>query len=130
MESATNLEVQLELGKKILNLDHDSKAYIVECGAFKGASSVSLSIFSKIVDRKLIIYDSFEGLPEDEDKIQGRNYPHLKVTGNYKKGMYQGTLEEVENNLKFYGELDSCILRKGYFNQTLKNHKEKIDFLF
>ena len=130
MESATNLETHLELGKKILSLNKNDKGFIVECGAFKGASSISLSIFSQIVDRKLIIYDSFEGLPEDNDQIEGRDYPHLKVTGVYKKGMYKGVLEEVQANLKYYGEYDNCIFRKGFFNETLKTHKEKIDFLF
>ena len=130
MESATSLDVQLELGKKILSLDKENNGFIVECGCFKGASSVALSIFSKIVDRKLIIYDSFEGLPEDYDYINNRNYPHLKITGTYKKGMYKGTLLEVENNLKYFGELENCILRKGGFEVTLKNHNEKIDFLF
>ena len=130
MESATNLDTQLELGKKILSLSKESSGYIVECGAYKGASSVALSIFSKIIDKKLIIYDSFEGLPEDNDNVDGRNYPHLKVTGSYKKGMYKGFLEEVKNNLKYFGEFESCIFRKGYFNESLKNHKEEIDFLF
>ena len=130
VESATNLETHLELGKKILSLNKNDKGFIVECGAFKGASSISLSIFSQIVDRKLIIYDSFEGLPEDNDQIEGRDYPHLKVTGVYKKGMYKGVLEEVQANLKYYGEYDNCIFRKGFFNETLKTHKEKIDFLF
>ena len=130
VESATNLETHLELGKKILSLSKNDKGFIVECGAFKGASSISLSIFSQIVDRKLIIYDSFEGLPEDNDQIEGRDYPHLKVTGVYKKGMYKGVLEEVQANLKYYGEYDNCIFRKGFFNETLKTHKEKIDFLF
>ncbi len=130
MESATSLEVQLELGKKILSLDKNSNDFIVECGAYKGASSVALSIFAKIVNRKLIIYDSFEGLPDDNDQVGSRNYPHLRVTGNYKTGMYKGTLEEVEKNLKYFGEFDRCILRKGNFKDTLKDHKEKIDFLF
>ena len=130
MESATSLEVQLELGKKILSLDKQNTDFIVECGSYKGASSVALSIFSKIVNRKLIIYDSFEGLPNDNDQIEGRNYPHLQVTGYYKKGMYNGSLEEVENNLKYFGEFENCILRKGKFKDILKNHEEKIDFLF
>ena len=130
IESATSLEVQVELGKKILSLDEKSEDFIVECGSFKGASSVALSIFSKTVNRKLIIYDSFEGLPYDNDEIEGRNYPHLQVTGNYKKGMYKGSLEEVEKNLKFFGEFENCILRKGEFKNVLKDHKEKIDFLF
>ena len=130
IESATSISVHLELAKKILALDNNEKGSIVECGCFKGASSVSLSIFAKITDRKLIIYDSFEGLPEDNDGIKGRDYPFLKLTEKYKKGMYAGTLEEVKNNLKFYGELDVCIFRQGYFNNTLDQHNEMIDFLF
>ena len=72
IDSATSLNVQIELGKKILQLDPNDKNYIVECGCYKGASSVALSIFSKITDRKLIIYDSFQGLPADKDKISSR----------------------------------------------------------
>ena len=130
INSATSLEVQIELGKRILQLDPNNKNYIVECGCFKGASSVVLSIFSKITDRKLIIYDSFQGLPADEDKISFRYYPHLKVTGKYDIGMYKGAKEEVITNLKNFGEYDACILREGFFKDSMKTHKEKIDFLF
>ena len=130
INSATSLEVQIELGKRILQLDPNNKNYIVECGCFKGASSVVLSIFSKITDRKLIIYDSFQGLPADEDKISSRYYPHLKVTGKYDIGMYKGAKEEVITNLKNFGEYDVCILREGFFKDSMKTHKEKIDFLF
>ena len=69
LNSATGIDVQLEIGKKILELDVNKVNYIVECGCFQGASSVALSIFSKIVDRKLIIYDSFQGLPIDKIKL-------------------------------------------------------------
>ncbi len=130
IESATSLDVQLELGKKILSLDKNEKNYLVECGCYIGSSSVALSIFAKITDRKLIIYDSFEGLPEDVDNIGKRNYPHLKLTGLYKKGMYRASKEDVINNLKNFGEYENCILREGFFNKSLTNHSEKIDFLF
>ena len=119
----------MELGKRILNLPKNDGS-IVECGCYQGASSVSLSIFSKIVGKNLIIYDSFEGLPPDEDNVGKRNYPFLNLTGTYKKGMYKSSIENVINNLKFYGEYDLCELRKGYFNKSLIQHKEKIDFLF
>ena len=56
IESATSLDVQLELGKKILSLNSNDKNYIVECGCYIGSSSVALSIFAKITDRKLISY--------------------------------------------------------------------------
>lgn len=130
VDSATSIDVQIEIGKKILDLEINNANYIVECGCFKGASSVALSIFSKIVDRKLIIYDSFQGLPFDNDKVEKRNYPHLKLTGKYTKGMYLATKKEVENNLTFFGERENVILREGFFNESLKNHSEKIDLLF
>lgn len=130
LNSATSIDVQLEIGKKILDLDHNEQNYIVECGCFKGASSVALSIFSKIVDRKLIIYDSFQGLPVDSDKIGKRNYPHLKLTGSYSEGMYKATKIEVENNLKLFGENENVIIREGFFNESLEKHQEKIDLLF
>jgi len=129
IESATSLDVHLELGKRILNLPKTDGS-IVECGCYQGASTVSLSIFSKIVGKNLIIYDSFEGLPPDEDNVGKRNYPFLNLTGTYKKGMYKSSIENVINNLRFYGEYDVCELRKGYFNKSLIQHKEKIDFLF
>jgi hypothetical protein len=44
--------------------------------------------------------------------------------------MYKGALEEVKNNLKLYGEISVCEFRVGNFEESLKNHKEKIDFLF
>ena len=129
VDSATSINVHLELGKKILSLDK-SDGYIVECGSYKGATTISLSIFSKIVGKKLIVYDSFEGLPSDSDNIKERNYPYLELTGKYKKGMYEGNLEEVKNNVNHFGEIDICIFRKGFFEDTMKTHAEKIDFLF
>ena len=78
----------------------------------------------------MIIYDSFQGLPVDEDKISTRYYPHLKVTGKYDAGMYKGSKEEVITNLKNFGEYEACILREGFFKESMKTHKEKIDFLF
>ena len=129
VDSATSLGVHLEIGKKILSMEK-SKGYIVECGCYEGASTISLSIFSKIVGKQLIVYDSFEGLPEDEDKIEKRDYPFLKLTGSYKKGMYKSSLENVKNNLKYFGEYEVCDLRKGFFKNTLVNHKEEIDLLF
>lgn len=130
IESATDINIHFHLLKKILELEPKKKAYIVECGVYKGATSIVLSIGAKITGRKLILYDSFKGLPDGEKSISKRNYPHLKVTGSYKKGMYKGTLEEVKDNILMFGEINVCIFRKGFFNKSLIKHREKIDFLF
>jgi hypothetical protein len=62
--------------------------------------------------------------------IYNLDNPTKGTYGFYKKGMYSGSLEEVKNNVKMYGEISVCEFRKGNFNNTLKNHSEKIDFCF
>jgi len=127
--SATSIKVQLLLIMQILKIKRKN-ACVVECGCYKGASTIALSIVCKMNKAKLIVYDSFEGLPSSEKNLGLRNYPHLQLYGFYKKGMYKGTLEEVKNNVKLYGEISVCEFRVGNFEQSLKNHKEKIDFSF
>jgi hypothetical protein len=129
VESATSLEVQVLLIMQILKLRRKNIC-IVECGCYKGASTIALSIVCKLIKAKLIVYDSFQGLPSAEKNLGLRNYPHLQLYGFYKKGMYKGTLEEVKNNLKLYGEISVCEFREGNFEKSLKKHKEKIDFCF
>ena len=130
IDSATDINIHYTLIKKILELSPKKKSYIVECGVYKGATSIALSIGAKITNRKLILYDSFEGLPNGEKWIPKRFYPHLKVSGSYKKGMYKGSIDEVKNNILMFGEIDVCIFRKGLFTKSLVKHREKIDFLF
>ncbi len=129
VDSATSLETHVMLAKYLLNIPKSKKNYVVECGSFKGASSCSLSLICKLIGKKLIIYDSFEGLPS-ASRNNKTYYHHLKITENYKKGMYRGSLETVKKNISLYGEITQCIFRKGFFNSTLPKHQEKIDFLF
>ena len=98
IDSATDINIHYTLIKKILELNPRKRSSIVECGVYKGATSIALSIAAKATNRKLILYDSFEGLPNGERSIKKRFYPHLKITGSYEKGMYKGTLDEVKNN--------------------------------
>lgn len=129
IESGTSILVQIFLIKEILRIKRKNIC-VVECGCFKGSSTIALSIVCKLLNAKLIVYDSFEGLPSSEKNLGLRNYPHLNLYGYYKKGMYLGKLDEVKENLKLFGEPSVCELRKGYFDHTLKNHKEIIDFCF
>tara|TARA_B100000963_G_C22635631_1_gene677469 strand:- start:3924 stop:4772 length:849 start_codon:yes stop_codon:yes gene_type:complete len=129
IESATSLISHLELFKRILQLPPENKDYLVECGCYKGSTSITLSIAAKIIGRELIIYDSFEGLPPD-DNIDKRFYPHVSITGQYAEGMYSAQLDDVKKNIEFFGEMECVQLRKGYFNESLKSHNERIDFLF
>lgn len=131
VDSATSLEAQITLIKEVLNIKKKIKnKFIVECGCYKGSSTIALSIAAKIIGAKLIIYDSFKGLPTSEKQLGKRIYPHLNIYGYYRAGMYAGTLDEVKKNINLFGELDICIFRAGLFSKSLKKHKEKIQLCF
>jgi len=122
IESGTAYNVHLAMALKILEIPPDVKGAIMECGTWKGGSAANLSLVCKIVGRKLIIYDSFEGLPEAKpDDLQYK----YAVKGNHKE-----TLEEVKNNLRKYGEIESCEFVKGWFHETLPKLKTPILLAF
>ena len=131
VDSATSLEAQITLIKEVLSIDKKiKKKFIVECGCYKGSSTIALSIAAKIIGAKLIVYDSFKGLPISEKNLGRRIYPHLDIYGYYRAGMYNGSLDEVKSNISTFGELDVCIFRSGLFSKTLKKHKERIQLCF
>ena len=72
--------------KEILSMPINSKGVLIECGSFEGASTSVMSIGAKLINKKLIVYDSFEGLP-DVESTKPRLYPYLSVYGYYSKGI-------------------------------------------
>ncbi len=132
VKSATSFESNLAILRYGLkNIDPTSNGCIVECGCFKGASSITLSILAKITNKKLYIYDSFEGLPQIKNDLEKKAYyPHLTKYSEYHEGMYKGTYKEVSENIDKFGYIENCLLIKGYFSDTLKKHDQPIDFIF
>lgn len=109
--TGTSYRVALAMALKILETPPEVAGDIIECGTWKGGTAANLSIICKMTGRKLKIYDSFEGLPEG--KIGDRN------AIAYKKGDYIGTLEEVKENIRKRGSIESCEFVKGWFIDTL-----------
>ncbi len=111
----------------ILSLPRSIKGCIVEAGAFKGCSSAKLSLIANLCDRKLYIFDSFEGLPDHDDPIA-----HTTMGYNLKfnKGDYFGTLDEVKKNIQEFGEIKMCKFVKGWFENTMPNFKEDVVAVF
>ncbi|MCW3076488.1 MAG: hypothetical protein JWO32_1097 [Bacteroidetes bacterium] len=121
--SGTSYKEHLAMALKIIEGHLDNiEGDIVECGCWKGSSSSNLSIIAKLLGKKLIIYDSFEGLPDME--ISDRE------ASKYNRGEYRGMQEEVKNNITNYGCIEVCEFRKGWFKDTLSSHSEKISLLF
>jgi hypothetical protein len=126
---ATSWLSHVVLAHEIINIPPEVVGDVIECGAWKGGSSASLSLACQAVGRKLIICDSFEGLPDDEPYAT-HQYPHLKVYGYYKKGMFQGRLDEVKANLEHFGDLSVCEFVPGFFAESLKALTKPLVFAF
>lgn len=129
VQYATPAVNHVVLVREVLSIPKETKGAVIECGAFKGSTSVSLSLACRMTGRKLLVCDSFEGLPAEESDIV-RNYPHLKIFGYYDEGMYKGELDEVVGNISKYGAIDVCEFHKGFFSQSLQSVKEPLAFAF
>jgi O-methyltransferase len=109
--TGTSYKAHLAMALKILETPPDQPGAIIECGTWKGGSAVNLSLVCRITGRKLIIFDSFAGLPAGE--AGDREAP------NYSAGEYAGTLAEVKVNLERYGAIECCEFVQGWFKDTL-----------
>ncbi len=118
LPSGTSWVSQTILATEILSLPAAITGDVIECGCWKGASTAALSLVCGLTGRKLIVCDSFAGLPNDETQKVHR-YPHLEVFGFYQEGMYQGSLEEVKNNIRRFGDLSVCEFLPGFFSESL-----------
>ncbi|MDQ6786879.1 MAG: TylF/MycF family methyltransferase [Acidobacteriota bacterium] len=122
VETGTSYKSHLAMALKIFETPPDVEGAIVECGTWKGGSAANLSLVCRMTGRKLLIYDSFEGLPE---KVEGD-----REAGGYETGDYCGTLEEVRENIRRYGAIEVCEFVQGWFNDTLPQLKQPVLLAF
>jgi len=114
-------------------LSINAEGDVVECGCYAGGSTAKLSIISKIVGRRLFVFDSFEGLPEsDEYNLKDYHFRRSnKWVTDWTSGRYSASLEQVNSNIEKYGEISVCTFHKGWFCDTLnsKNLPQKISLV-
>jgi O-methyltransferase len=113
LETGTSFKTHLAMALKILETPPEVQGVVMECGTWKGGTAANLSLVCKLTGRKLLVYDSFEGLPVGT--------PGDREAGNYEPGDYSGSLEEVRRNVARYGAIDCCEFIQGWFDQTLPN---------
>jgi O-methyltransferase len=118
------------MAEYILGLDVSGS--IIECGCYKGGSTAKLSLLAEYTQRKLYVFDSFQGLPEPEsekeayvrqDRQSGQKY-------RFRAGQYAGTLDEVKNNVSLYGCSEVCEFIPGFFSDTLDGFDASPAFVF
>lgn len=119
LPTLSHIREHLEMARALLAVPPDLKGDVVECGCYLGGSSVNISLVCALTGRRLLIYDSFEGLPEpgDHDRVHenlNQGYPD-----EYFKGRFAASMEMVRDNLKALGKAECCELIQGFFDQTL-----------
>lgn len=128
VESGTGAVVHVVLAEALLSISPKTRGDVVECGVWKGASSASLSLVCEVVERKLWVCDSFEGLPDEG--MQRHTGLHTGVYGYYKPGMFSGSLEEVQANIEALGASEVCSYVPGYFENSLEAVPGPVAFAF
>ena len=118
VKSAHNASHILQFLIAILKLPKDAKGCIVEAGAYKGAGTCKISLFAEHVGRELFIFDSFEGLPKNNEAHEKSLEGH-SIKGWFDAGNFSGTLNEVTSNVTNYGAIDTCHFIEGWFENTM-----------
>jgi len=96
---------------------------VVECGAGKGASTAKLSLATRLAGGRLIVFDSFRGLPENDERhehLDGRRVA-------FRPGAFHGRLREVQRAVAAFGAPEVVEYRKGWFAETLPGFTEPVD---
>ncbi|MGA7410227.1 MAG: TylF/MycF/NovP-related O-methyltransferase [Bryobacteraceae bacterium] len=120
--TGTSYKTALVMAVKLFEVPPEVPGCVVECGTWKGGTAASLSLACRLTGRKLIICDSFEGLPPGD--------PLDREAGGYQPGDYCGTFDEVRANIVRYGDIACCEFVKGWFCDTLPNLDRQIVMAF
>lgn len=115
----------LSFGIQILSIPPNQDGCIVEAGSYKGGSTAKFSLFGKRAGRKLVVFDSFEGLPDNTEN-HDRSIFGYSIKDWFSGGKFCGSFEEVQYNVSRFGELDVCTFVKGWFEDTMLNFKMSI----
>jgi O-methyltransferase len=122
----TRQEEILNYIQTILSLPRNGKGVIVEAGCYKGGSTAKFSLAADIVGKELVIFDSFQGIPDNDELHEGR----FNGKKRFSEGEYCGSLDEVKTNVSRFGKINCCRFVPGWFGDTLPMFKEPISAIY
>lgn len=124
VESAHTQEELLQVLDAILT---GPDGLVVEAGCWKGASTAKISLACREAGKRLAVFDSFEGLPENDE-------PHeTNIDGHeihFHAGEYAGALELVKDHVAKYGDPGVCSFHKGWFSDTMPGLREPVSVAY
>ena len=109
--------------REILGVDPGTEGVIIEAGCFKGSSTAKFSLAAALAGRRLVVFDSFEGIPENSEP-KGKTL--FGTAFDFKKGDYASTLPDTMKSIRLHGAIEVCDFVKGWFEDTLPAFESKI----
>ena len=130
VETLSDFREHMELATAILRIPRGVKGSVIECGCYMGGSTINLSLVCKLTGRKLVVFDSFAGLPEPQEYDRWHHAVHVQHTDIYYKGRFAASQGAVEKNVAKFGNLDVCEFRAGYYEETMCDIGEDVALAF
>lgn len=116
-------EELLRVALAVLGTPPQVPGVVVECGSWKGGSAAKLSIVARLVHRQLFVFDSFQGVPEND---QGFSRTIHGQAVEFRPGDYKATMQEVTENIRRWGEMSVTTLVPGWFHETLPPFQQPV----
>jgi O-methyltransferase len=113
----------LEVADCILQLADRPDLTVVEAGSGKGGSTAKLSLVTRLAGGRLVVFDSFRGIPPNEEVH--RNLWGRRV--EFRAGAFRGRLPSVRRAVARFGDPVVCDFRKGWFADTLPAFDGHVD---
>ena len=114
----------LSFAQTILSLPPDVPGVCVEAGCFKGGSTAKFSLAADLAGRELVVFDSFCGIPPNEEKHVETIFGNKSV--GFAEGIYCGAIDEVKSNVTKFGRISRCRFIQGWFDDTMPHFHEPI----
>jgi len=113
----------LTVSDRVLRLAGRPGLTVVEAGAGSGSSTAKLSLVTEIAGGRLIVFDTFRGIPENDEQ-------HHLLDGRplrFARGAFRGRLGAVRRRVARHGAIGVCEFRKGLFEETLPQFDSLVD---
>ena len=121
--TGTSYQAHLAMAAKLLEIPPDVEGVVVECGSFQGGSTANLSLVCEIVRARPHRLRLLRRSPGADRRATGS-------PSHTAKGCSRVHSRSCKQNVRRYGAIDVCTFRKGWFSETLPQHREAIVLCF
>ena len=103
---------------------NDVNGCVAEAGVYRGVFSGKINrVFP---DRKIYLFDTFEGFSDDTDSFLDKDKDEEKQWGKFKGAMADTSIQQVLERMKYR---DNVEVRKGFVPATFEGVEEKFAFV-